>query len=344
MSKGVPVKGGASRTDTRKKNLPVEKPGPGAVQAKTSFSDKSRSYWAHHRTSLIGSLRRLLSTPVQTLMTSLVVAIALALPATLFIGLSNVQELGDSWDSNPKISVYLNSRAKETAIEQFIQKLEKYNEIKSVDYLSAEQALLDFQAHSGFGQTLSELDENPLPPTLIISPTNAASQPHVLQQLGDRLLEEALVDDVSLDMEWVRRLRELMILGKKIVIALAALLGLGVLLAIGNTIRLAIESRRDEIVVAKLVGGTDGFVRRPFMYSGAWYGFFGGVLACAIVGAGYLSINDSVQRLAALYQSGFQLQGLGMQGNAVLLGAATLLGLLGSWLAVGRHLSKIEPQ
>lgn len=343
MSRGILPKGGASRVDARKSA--VEKPpGPGAVQAKTSLSDKSRSYWAHHRSSCFGSLEKLLSTPAQTLMTSLVVAIALALPATLYIALNNVQQLGDSWDANPKISAYLDSRAKDQAIQDFIKKVEKLNEVSDVEYLSAEQAMSDFQVRSGFGQTLSELDENPLPPTLIITPTSAASEPNTLKQLGDRLLQEALIEDVSLDMEWVRRLREIMILGKKIVIALAALLGLGVLLAIGNTIRLAIENRREEIVVTKLVGGTDGFVRRPFMYSGAWYGFIGGLLACSIVALGYMSINQSVKRLADLYQSGFQLQSLGLAGNGVLLGAATLLGLLGAWLAVGRHLSKIEPR
>ncbi len=334
---------GASRVDNR--NPAKEKnTGQGAVQAKTGFSDKTRSYWAHHQSSFASSCSRLISSPVQTLMTSLVVAIALALPATLYIALNNVQQLGDSWDANPKISAYLNPRAKENAIQEFIKKLERFNEINDVEYLSAEKALLDFKARSGFGETLSELDENPLPPTLIISPTVAASDPDILKLLGERLLKETLIEDVSLDMEWVRRLREIMILGKKIVIALAALLGLGVLLAIGNTIKLAIENRKDEIVVTKLVGGTDGFVRRPFMYTGAWYGFFGGLLACAIVGLGYLSLNQSVQRLADLYQSGFQLQALGLQGNAILLGVSTLLGWCGAWLAVSRHLSQIEPK
>jgi cell division transport system permease protein len=308
------------------------------------LSDKSRAYWAHHRVSFFSSCARLLSTPVQTLMTSLVVAIALALPATLYIALNNVQELGDSWDANPKISAYLNPRAKENAIEDFIVTLKKLNEVSDVEYLSAEQALIDFQARSGFGETLTELEENPRPPTLIITPVASVSDPDTLKLLGERLLKEALIDDVSLDMEWVRRLREIMILGKKIVVALAAILGLGVLLAIGNTIRLAIENRKEEIVVTKLVGGTDGFVRRPFMYSGAWYGFFGGVLACIIVALGYLSINQSVQRLADLYQSGFQLHALGLEGNAILLASATLLGLFGSWLAVSRHLSQIQPR
>ncbi len=336
---------GASRKPGRAPRKP-ENPagGKGAVQAKTSLVDRSRSYWAHHRTSATSSLGRLLSTPVQTLMTSLVVAIALALPATLYVALTNLQQLGDSWDADPKISAYIDVRARGQAIEQLLEKVKAMPDVANVEYLSADEALADFQQLSGFGEALSVLDENPLPATLIISPAKTAIEPAALKLLGDRIAAEAIVDEVTLDMEWVRRLRELMILGKKIVIALAALLGLGVLLAIGNTIRLAIENRREEIVVTKLVGGTNGFVRRPFLYSGGWYGCIGGLLACLIVALGYVTVSGSVHRLANLYQSGFALQGLGLQGNLMLLGVSTLLGWLGSWIAVGRHLSSIEPR
>lgn len=314
----------------------------GAVQSKTRIGDKARSWWLHHRTTFIGSLSRLLSTPVQTLMTSLVVAIALALPATLFVALGNIQQLGDSWDAKPKMSVYLNVRAREKAIEQFIREVESMKEVASVQFLSSEEALESFQRFSGFGEALSGLADNPLPATVIIAPRSEL-QAYELKRFGERLNENAIVDEVSFDMEWVKRLRELMVLGKKIVVALASLLGLGVLLAIGNTIRLAIENRRDEIVVTKLVGGTDAFVRRPFMYAGAWYGFFGGTLACVIVAVGFFTLSDTVGRLAFLYQSDFSLQGLTLLQNLQLLLASTLLGWLGARLAVGRHLSSIEP-
>ncbi|WP_075186997.1 permease-like cell division protein FtsX [Teredinibacter haidensis] len=315
----------------------------GAIQSKTSLGDKARSYWGHHRASFLGSLARLLSTPGQTLMTALVVAIALALPATLLVALGNIQQLGDNWDASPKISVYLNLRARETAIEQLIKRLERMAEVNAVQYLSAEQVKADFQRMSGFGEALEALDDNPLPATLVVTPTFAATEAAALQSLGEKIASEAIVDEVSMDMEWVRRLRELMVLGKKIVAALAGLLGLGVLLAVGNTIRLAIENRRDEIVVSKLVGGSDGFVRRPFIYSGGWYGFIGGLLAALIVVAGFWIIEGTVVKLALLYQSDFELQALGFKGCLQLLGIGTLLGWLGAWLAVGRHLAQIEP-
>ncbi len=315
----------------------------GAVQSKTSLSDRFRSYRAHHRNSFVSSFQRLLATPGQTLMTSLVVAIALALPATLLLAMNNINTLGTAWDSNPKISVYMNVRAKPTAIDAFISELESLPEVASVAYFSPDEALSDFQRFSGFGAALEALEQNPLPPTVVISPQISAYGPEQLARLADRLRENALVDDVGLDMDWVRRLQEIMVLGRKVVMALAILLGVGVLLAVGNTIRLAIENRRDEILVVKLVGGTDGFVRRPFLYSGGWYGFFGGVLACLIVALGYATVEPSVTRLAALYQSDFELQGLGviLIGKLVLL--STLLGWLGAWFAVGRHLRHIEP-
>ena len=316
----------------------------GAVQSKTKFSDRSRSYWAHHRASCFGSLARLLSTPVQTLMTVMVVAIALALPATLLVVLGNLQKLGHSWDTNPKISVFINLRAKQRAVESLIADVESMAEVKGVEYLSQDEALRDFQAFSGFGEALESLDENPLPATLIVSPRKSFMSAVDLRRLADRIAEQSVVDEVNLDMDWVRRLQEFMRLGQIIVLALGGLLGLGVLLAVGNTIRLAIENRRDEILVTKLVGGTNGFVRRPFIYSGAWYGLMGGLMASLIVMLGYFSIEDTVVRLAKLYQSGFRLQGLGIDGFAKLVAVGGLFGWLGAWLAVGRHLAKIEPK
>lgn len=326
--KGVSSKGASSK---------------GAVQRKTSIVDRFRSYRLHHCTSCVDSFNRLLSTPVQTLMTSLVVAIALALPVTLLLALDNINTLGSSWDSKPKISVYLHVRAKQKAIDQLLQSLESYAEVASVNYLSPDDALADFQRFSGFGGALDALEQNPLPPTVVVSPASIALSSDDLQALAQRISKEAIVDEVSLDMDWVRRLQEIMVLGRKAVLALATLLAIGVLLAIGNTIRLAIENRREEILVVKLVGGTDGFVRRPFLYCGGWYGMFGGIIACFIVVIGYSIIEPSVLRLASLYQSEFELRGLGLALAAQLMLLSTVLGWLGSWFAVGRHLSHIEP-
>ena len=329
-----------------KKNHPKAEPQPtrGAVQSQTSFGQKFTSWHQHHRNSASTSLMRLVGMPLQTIMTALVVAIALALPTTLFIAINNVQTLGDSWDASPKISVYLHTRARDVAITGFKQELEQRGDVSSVQYISPDEALASFQAMAGFGNALELLEQNPLPPTLVVTPSSQASAPAMLAALAETIGKSPLVESVDLDMDWVRRLREIMILGKKIVIILASLLGLGVLLALGNSIRLAIESRRDEIIIVKLVGGTNGFVRRPFLYTGAWYGFFWGMLAVLLVYLGYQSLASSVSSLAAAYQSSFSLEGLSFGDNLLLLLSSTLLGLFSAWLAVGKHLNEIEPR
>lgn len=326
------------------RDQPYKVPVRGASASKARTLDLGRAWWGHHRDSARSSLWRLLQVPIPTLMTALMVAIALALPATLLTALENLHRLGNQWDSSPKLSVYLNIRVRDEAIEALLVGLRANPSVKNVEYISAQQALVEFQAQSGFGAALGVLDENPLPPTLIITPTTAALEPAQLEQLVQSLSSEAIVDEVEMDMAWVRRLKALMAVGENMVLGLAALLSLGVLLAIGNTIRLTIENRREEIVVVKLVGGTNGFVRRPFLYTGAWYGAMGGLLACILVSLAFYFIGGSVRQLALSYQSHFELRGLGLAGCGSLLLLSTSLGLLGAWLAVSRHLSDIEPR
>lgn len=277
-------------------------------------------------------------------MTALVVAIAMALPATLMVALNNIERMGEHWDSSPKITAYLHLAAQPPAIEQLQTTLRGLPQVDQLHYIPPDQALQDFQQHSGFADVLEVLEDNPLPPTLVITPTASAIDPQQLQALVDRVAEQAIVEQVQIDLDWVRRMQAFMALGQQIVMGLALLLSLGVLLALGNTIRLAIENRRDEIVIIKLVGGTDGFVRRPFLYTGAWYGLFGGVLACILVSIGFAFLAEPVSALANTYHSEFRLRGLGGDGVASLLLISALLGLMGAWLAVSRHLSEIEPK
>lgn len=334
---------GASRINPSR-SVAVEKTAGGAMSAKLRLSDRLRSYCYHHLQVCLDALRRLRNTPLQTLMTCLVLAIALALPASLWLALNNIQHIGERWDAAPKISVYLNLGSAEPAIDLLLSDIVAMPEVASVDYISAQAALLEFQNSSTLGKTLSSFEENPLPPTLVVMPVGAKASPERLQALAQRIAKSEIVDDVGLDMQWLHRLYELMALGEHIVMVLAVLLGLGALLAIGNTIRLAIENRRDEIVVTKLVGATDAFVRRPFVYAGAWYGCFGGILACAIVLLVCWALSGPIDRLVFLYESDFEMRGLGWMPAFELLCVSILIGWLGAWLAVGRHLSDIEPK
>lgn len=316
----------------------------GAMQSKVSFVDKFDAYVAHHSTSAIDSLMRLLETPFQSLMTWMVIAIAVALPATLYIAFANVQQLGENWEGSSQISVFLRPEATDAKAEELRSKIAARADIAKVIYVSPEQGLAEFKAQSGLGEVVDNLDKNPLPGTLLVTPRLQNASDAAITSLEQSLIADPAVADVRLDMQWVKRLQQLMMLGKKLVFGLGGLLALGVLLVIGNTIRLAIENRREEILVVKLVGGTDAYVSRPFLYTGLWYGIGGGLLALIVLGVGFLWVSTTVAQLANLYQSNFRLQGLGVFGSMQLVLLAGLTGLLGAWIAVARHLYHIQPR
>ncbi len=329
----------------RKNSAAPEPRGKGATGQNIRLVNRLQGYALNHRQVSVATLRRLRGSPVQTLMTALVIAIALGLPAVLYVGVVNLNQLSSGFQDSARITVFLDRNAGREAIDELRSKLEKDAELAEVTYISREQALAEFRALSGFGQVLDMLDENPLPPVLLVRPsTDSKSDLAASERLVEKLLAVPLVDDVKLDMKWVQRLQSVLEVSRRLAFMLAGLLSLGVLLIVGNTIRLAIESRRDEIVVVKLVGGTDSYVRRPFLYTGLWYGVIGGVLAWLLVWLGVSWLDLSVQRLTALYQGRFQLQGLGFSGLLALVSIAAGLGLAGSWLAVSQHLSEIEPK
>lgn len=351
----MPLKQGASRvapSGARRKEPKANKrtaprreteANKGAVIQRTGMGDRWQAYLAHHKASAADSFRRLLASPVQSLMTALVMAIALALPATLLVSLNNVQQLGAAWDSGPRVTLFLNSAARQAAIDKLQNQLEAELVVASVMYISAEQALADFERESGMGSALRSLDKNPLPPALVVTPQPLVSVAQ-LQQLADKVQQSALVEDVLYDQAWIKRLYQILHIGERLVMGLGGLLIAGVLLVIGNTIRLAIENRRDEIVIIKLVGGTDAFVRRPFLYTGLWYGLAGGILAWLLLTLGLAGLSGPVTELASLYQSDFRLQGLGFGDSLGLLCLASLVGWLGAWLTVGRQLNQINPE
>lgn len=315
----------------------------GAVQSKSRLGDRFDAWMAHHSTTAIDSLLRLLRTPLQSLMTWLVVAIAVALPAVLYIALTNIQNIGYSWQDSSQISVFLNKQVSDSQAEELRRRWVSRADIAQVTYVSPTTALEEFKTASGLGDVVDSLDENPLPGVLLVQPGLAGSTPAGLAALEQVLRQEPLVTDVRIDMQWVQRLHQFMAVAQRVVMALAGLLALGVILVIGNTIRLAIENRRDEILVVKLVGGTNAYVRRPFLYTGLWYGLGGGLLALVLLAIGLGWLGGPVAHLADLYQSSFRLQGLGFIHSLQLVLLAGITGLLGAWIAVGRHLSHIEP-
>lgn len=317
----------------------------GASGQKIKFADRWRGYKSHHRDTIRISLLKMMREPVQTLMTVAVIAIALALPTALYLTVENIQRLGSNFESSAQITVYVQNGAKPEAIKKLQDKLENLPAVDSVSYISAEQALLEFKALSGFGSALRYLEDNPLPAVFLVQPI--VSEPIDLAQTNNLIASIADlpgVEDVQIDMQWLQRLHSLTEVGHKVVLALGATLGLGVLLVIGNTIRLAIQSRRDEIIVVKLVGGTNAYVRRPFLYNGVLLGLFGALAASIMLYLSVVWISSSIADLADLYQSQYRLAGLGFLRFLMLMCLGGMFGLAGAWMAVSKHLKDIEPK
>ena len=303
------------------------------------------SYFLRHLQVFFYSLGQLSRAPVSTLMTCMVIGIALALPAGLHTLLKNAQQLSGGWESTAQISVFLNNNIRTPQAKNLKSDIQKWPDVISVHYISREQALKEFQSLSGFGDALKALNTNPLPSVLIVKPIlSTGKNEQTTQNLLNKLRNLKQTDKAQLDMQWVRRLYAIMNIVERGVLILGLLLALAVLLVVGNTIRLAIQNRHKEIVVMKLIGGTDAFIRRPFLYTGFWYGLFGGIIAWLLVSFTLLSISQPIEKLTMLYQNQFELNNMSFLTVLVLLGSSILLGLAGSWFAVGRHLREIEPQ
>lgn len=315
------------------------------TQARPGLITLVQSYFIRHLQVFFYSLGQLSRAPISTLMTCMVIGIALALPSGLHTLLKNAQQLSGGWESTAQISVFLKKKIPESQAQKIKADIQRWPDVISVHYISREQALKEFQNLSGFGDALKALNSNPLPSVLVVKPKlSAQTNEQTTEKLLNKLQNLRQTDKAQLDMQWVRRLYAIMNIVERGVQILGFLLALAVLLVVGNTIRLAIQNRRKEIVVMKLIGGTDAFIRRPFLYTGFWYGLFGGIIAWILVSFTILSISNPIEKLTALYQNQFELNNISFLTALTLIMISIFLGLLGSWFAVGRHLREIEPQ
>ncbi len=301
-----------------------------------------RHYFGLHRDNFVGAVRRLAGQPFASILTILVIATALALPAGLRVAVNNADAVSDSWQSAADFTVYLKLDVSEEAARRTAQGIEERADVAGVTLIDRDAALAEFRAQSGFGEALDALDGNPLPHTLVVHPASGiAGDVEALANAMKALPETELV---QVDTAWVTRLRAMLALAGRLVDFATVLLGLAVAIVVGNTIRLEINNRSVEIEVTKLVGGTDAFIRRPFLYLGLCYGLAGGVVALLVVAVGLLLLGPPVRALAALYGSSFSLAGLSPRDSGVLLVGGALLGWIGAGLAAARHLRAIEPK
>ncbi len=302
--------------------------------------DAITRYLTLHVENLTGAVARVVDRPLGSLMTVLVIAIALVVPAGLRVMVDNARALSGTWEGAADFTVYLEMAVDEPAAEALTEQVAQRIDVERAELLSRSDALAEFRAYSGFGGALDLLDENPLPHALIVRPAGTGADLDRLVAELDALEETALV---QLDTEWLERLRAILDLARRVVDVTTVLLGLAVIVVIGNTIRLEIGNRREEIEIIKLVGGSDGYIRRPFLYLGLCYGLGAGILAALIIILGLGLVASPARALMELYGSDYRLAGLSLSDTAWLLGVGGFLGWAGAGIAVARHLREIEP-
>ena len=288
------------------------------------------------------TLRRLLLTPNATLLNILIIGIALSLPVGGYVLLKSVQTLGSKIAGTPQISVFLAAGTGASDIERIGDKLKQHAGIKSIEFVSREVALKKLQQSTGMSDVIGGLSQNPLPDAFVVYPKDGNVK--ALEALRDELKTWPRFEHVQLDSAWIHKLEALLDFGRMAVAILAALLSFALIAITFNTIRLQILTRREEIEVAKLIGATDAFIRRPFLYFGLTQGLLGGIAAWLLVAISLQLLNHQVGNLTQLYASNFSLQHLSLADSITLLGFSAYLGWLGAWFSVSQHLWQIEPR
>lgn len=298
-----------------------------------------KSWFVHHLHSLRQAAQQFRETPLATLFTILVIGVTVALPSGLYTLLDNLDRVGQAHKPQAEIVVFLKTSTDETQGKNFVGQIRHDNRIASVRFVSKEEGLHKLEA-AGLSDLTAGLPENPLPHSLIVKPNDLSAS--TLENLGAELARHTEVEQVLLDTDWARRLEALMQLGRDLVFMLAILLGLALAAITANTIRLQIYAQKNEIEVARLIGATDRFIRRPFLYFGSIQGVLGGIVGWALVLSGLQLIEHSVSNVAAAYGATFALTGPGVGIFLFSLALSGILSWLGAFFAVGQTLRQVE--
>ncbi len=308
-----------------------------------SLSRELALFFYHHMNEARRALAGIWFAPLTSLMTIAVIGISLALPTTFYLILKNAELVSSQWQAGTQITLYLRKDTAEASSLALVERIRSMPDVAEVRYVSPEQGLDEFSKLSGFAGAMEHLSTNPLPPVVIVTPQLANRIPDVAKRLLGLLSREANVEQGKLDMQWLERLDGIINLLRHSIQGIAALLLLGLVLTVANTLRLNIVSRRAEIEVMKLVGATNRFIYRPYLYIGLWFGFIGGLLAAWFCEVVMLWSDKVVRELAELYGSNFQLTGLSMAEGLGLLLLSSTLSVLAAWFSVYRHIREIEP-
>ncbi|MBE0468910.1 MAG: ABC transporter permease [Methyloprofundus sp.] len=297
-----------------------------------------------HREALGASLRRLLLAPFTSAMAIIVMAIALSLAGSFYVLVNNAQQLVDNLHTGKQFSLFLHERISDKQAANLAQRLQAYPGVANVVLISKQQALAEFQQYSGFGAALNALESNPLPAVIQVFPIQEITETYQLTQLLEQAKNEQEVDFAQIDMDWVARLQSIMRIANQVVMLLSSLLAVAVIFITGNTIRLELQTRRDEVVVEKLVGATNAFICLPFLYSGFWFGFIAGCFAWCIIAMMLFMVSSPIAHLSLLYQSQFQLHFMNLLESVGLIFGASALGVLGASAIVSHQLRLLKPE
>jgi cell division transport system permease protein len=309
-----------------------------------NYTDRLVAYRDQHAQSLFSSLGRLVSTPFTTTMTIGVLALAIALASGFYLVVVNLQQLTSGLEASNQISLFLRDEISEAHANKFADKLRKNPDVQNVKVITKKQALEEFKSFSGFGDAIDVLEKNPLPVVLEVLPKDALVDKEALTKLFEDFKKSTEVDFAQMDMAWVERLQAIVATARLGAILLAIILGLAVFFIAGNTIRLEIHDRRQEIIIAKLVGATNGFIQRPFLYTGFWIGFLSGVVGWFIVTAMMLILRQTVENLSGLYNGAFHLMFFSYFETFLLIAISTTIAVVGSWIVLHFQIRQLQPE
>jgi len=319
---------------------------PAAPKAKQPSKSKAlKGGWQEQwRYALRGTLSDMWRQPLATLLTVMVIAISLTLPSVCYMVWKNVSQAATQWYPAPQLTVYLSKTLDDTAAENVVAQLRQVDGVDNVNYLTREEALNEFRNWSGFGGAMDMLEQNPLPAVAIITPKLNFQNSDTMQSLRDRVSKVQGVDEVRMDDSWFARLAALTGLVGQVASMIGVLMIVAVFLVIGNSVRLSIFARRDTINVQKLIGATDGFILRPFLYGGALLGFSGAVLSLLLSEILVLRLQSVVASVATVFGTTFSLEGFSWDEALLLLLIAAIIGWVAAWLATVQHLRRFTPQ
>ncbi len=311
--------------------------------ARTDFEDKIKAYIQFHAQALFSSLGRLTRSPVTFSMTITVLALAISLAGGFYLLLANIQQLTGNLETSNQISIFLKPEISVDNGQKLADVLQNNPDINNVLFVSKQRAMEEFKQYSGFGEALDALAGNPLPNVIQVLPKDALSDEVLFKKLTSKLEQLPDVDFIQVDMAWLKRLQAMLRLANRSIVILNSLLALAILFIIGNTIRLELQSRKQEVLIEKLVGASDGFIRRPFVYSGFWYGFIAGACAWVLITVIVLSLQHPLEQLSELYDERFDVRYLNLKETFLLLISSAGLGMLGAWFVLYRQIQQLKP-